>query len=396
MNKVLIGGLAVVAVALLGGGYALTRNAESQAGTAANASAAAASGAGAAVSVSTALAQRRDVDVTLEATGTVVALNSVEIRPRINSVITQVKIREGQFVRAGELLFTLDASTDEANLARTRSQLAKDAASLADAQRQWGRSRDLLAQNFISQSAVDTNQSAVDAQQAVVNADRAAIRSAEVGLSYTRIVAPAAGRAGAINVFAGSTVQSGSAALVTITQLDPIAVAFSVPQRQLDDVLALLRAGGGKVTAVLPERQGNSTGRLQFVDNAVDPNSGTVRVKARFDNRDERLWPGAFVTVRLALRTLKDATLVPQAAIIQSPRGDIVYTLDAQQRAVARPVQTVYGSGPDAVVTGVEAGEQVVLDGRQNLRPGALVVERASGEVAAAAATAPGASAAAP
>jgi RND family efflux transporter MFP subunit len=344
----------------------------------ATAAAGAASGTGAPVSVSTVRVQSRDVDITLETTGTVSALNSVDIRPQVSSVITKVHIREGQFVKSGQALFTLDARNDEVNLAKARAQLAKDMASLADAQRQLARSRDLLAQKFISQGAVDTNQTLVDTQQAVITADRTAIDAAQVGLSYSRIVAPSAGRAGAINVFAGSTVQPGGTALVTITQLDPIAVSFSLPQRNLSDALQTLRSGGGKVTAVLPEGRGEAIGKLQFVDNVVDPNSGTVRVKAQFDNANESLWPGAFVNVRLAARTLKNATVVPQAAVIRGPRGAIVYTIDAAGKAVARPIELIYAAGLDSVVTGVEPGERVVVDGRQNLRAGVAIVERAA------------------
>lgn len=346
-------------------------------GTAPGAASGAASGAGGApVSVTTARAERRDVDVMLEATGTVAALNNVEIRSQVSSVITRVNIREGQYVKAGDVLFTLDARTDQVNIARAKAQLAKDMAALADAQRQLARSRELLAQNFISQGAVDTNQTLVESQQAVVDADRASVEAAQVGLGYNRITAPNAGRAGAIGVYAGTTVQPGGTALVTITQLDPIAISFSLPQRNLEDALRLLRAGGGRVTALLPERREPVVGRLHFVDNAVDANSGTVRVKAQFDNRDEALWPGAFATVRLAVRTLKDAIVVPQAALIQSPRGTIVYTLDANNKAVGRPVEVVYATGLDAAVTGVQADDKVVVDGRQNLRPGATAAER--------------------
>jgi RND family efflux transporter MFP subunit len=340
---------------------------------------ASASGAGAPVSISSVRAVAKDVDVILEATGTISALNSVDIRPQLSSVITQVNIREGQFVKAGQLLFTLDARNDEVNLAKARAQLARDQAALADAERQLARSRDLLAQNFISQGAVDTNQTAVETQQAVATADRAAIAAAQVGLSYSRINAPAAGRAGAINVFAGSTVQPGGAALVTITQLDPIAVSFGLPQRHLGNVLATLRAGGGKVTAALPDARGEVVGKLQFVDSAVDANSGTVKVKAVFDNPGEALWPGAFVNVRLAVKTLRNAIVVPQAAVIRGPRGALVYTVDAADRAVARPVEVVHAAQLEAVVTGIAAGDRVVVDGRQNLRAGAAVIERAAG-----------------
>ncbi len=357
------------------GGDAPSASASSSISSASAASAAA----GPPVSITSVVVSQRDVDVMLDATGTVAALNSVEVRPQVASVITKVHIREGQFVAAGQPLFTLDARNDEVNVTRARAQLAKDVAALADAERQLARSKDLFGQNFISQGAVDTTQTLVESQRAVVASDRAAIEAAQVGLSYSRIVAPSAGRAGAINVFAGSTVQPGGAALVTITQLDPIAVAFSLPQRNLGEALATLRGGGGKVTALLPEHAGAVTGKLQFVDNVVDAGSGTVRVKAEFGNRDERLWPGAFVTVRLAVQSLKGASVIPQAAVIQSPRGKIVYVVDAGNKAAARSVEVVYASGEDAAVTGVKPGERVVVDGRQNLRPGATVAERPSG-----------------
>ncbi len=380
MNKSLTSSAAALAVvvALAGCGRESAAPAAASASGAAPASAPMAGAGGAPVSVSSVRAVAKNVEVMLEATGTISALNSVEIRPQIASVITKVNIREGQYVKAGQLLFTLDARNDEVNLAKARAQLARDQAALADAQRQLGRSRELLAQGFISQGAVDTNQTLVDTQQAVVTADRAAVQAALVGLSYTRIVAPAAGRAGAINVYAGSTVQPAGAALVTITQLDPIAVSFSLPQRHLDDALQALRGGGGKVVALLPEARGEVVGKLQFVDNLVDANSGTVKVKAQFDNAKEALWPGGFVTVRLAVRTLKDAIVVPQASVIQGPRGSIVYTIDADNKAVSKRVEVLYAQGPDAVASGVAAGDRVVVDGRQNLRPGARVVERAA------------------
>jgi len=382
MNRKVIVGL--VAALLIGaGGYAWLRtNATgdaSVAGAAAPASSASAP-AGPPISVTTVVVQKKDVDVMLEATGTVTALNSVDIRPQIASTITKVQIKEGQFVSAGQPLFVLDARNDEVNVTKARAQLAKDQAALADAERQLARSKDLFAQNFISQGAVDTNQTLVDSARAVVAADRAAIESAQVGLSYSRIVAPAAGRAGAINVFPGSSVQPSGNSLVTITQLDPIAVTFSLPQRNLGDALATLRAGGGKVTAVLPESAGTVTGKLKFVDNAVDAASGTIRVKAEFANKDDRLWPGAFVTIRLAVQTLAGASVIPQAAVIQSPRGKIVYVVDASAKAMARPVEIVYASGEEVAVTGIKPGERIVLDGRQNLRPGATVIDRPVGD----------------
>jgi RND family efflux transporter MFP subunit len=340
----------------------------------------AASGAGGPpVSVGTVPAVRKDYLVQLEATGTVTALNSVDVKPQVGSTVTAVHFHEGDFVRAGQLLFTLDARTDETNVAKAQAQLQKDMASLADAQRQLARAKELLAQNFVSQVAVDTNQTLVESQQAAVAADRAAVRAAQVGLSYTRITAPGAGRVGTINVFPGTVVQPSSSALVTITQLDPIAVSFNLPQRHLQDALQSMRSGAasGAVQATLGEGQPPLSGKLSFVDNGVDPASGTVKVKAQFDNHDAKLWPGGFVTVKLAVQTLKDAIVVPQASVIQSPRGRIVYVVE-NGKAVSRQVELVHSAGTDAVVTGVRAGEHVIVDGRQNVRPGGNVVERAA------------------
>ena len=330
----------------------------------------------AAISVSTVRAEQRDVPVTLEATGTVTPLTSVEIRPQLSGIVERVHIREGQPVRQGQLLFTLDARSLTAELARVQAQMQKDQAALADAERQLVRSQELYAQNFVSQVAVDQNRTLVETQRAVVAADRAAVQAARVALSNTRIVAPLAGRAGLVPVAAGSVVSPTSSPMVTIAQLDPIAVAFSLPQRHLSEALASLQAGGGRVTAVLPEGRGLMQGHLHVVDNVVDAGTGTVKVKALFDNRKETLWPGAFVGVKLAVQTLKGAVVIPHAAIVQGARGRTVYVVDADGKAAVRPVELVHATGQDAVVTGVRPGERVIVEGRQNVRPGAPVVER--------------------
>jgi RND family efflux transporter MFP subunit len=334
-----------------------------------------------AVSVSVVAAAQRDFPVLVRATGSVTPLSSVDVKPQVSSVVTQVHVREGQFVRAGELLFTLDARGDEANLGKAQAQLARDQATLADAKRQLDRNRDLLGRGFISQGAVDTAQANADAQQAALQADQAAIDAVKVSLSYARIRAPGAGRVGAITVYPGTSVSANGAALVTITQLDPIAVAFSLPQRDLPDALRMLHAagGGGAVSASLPDRQGERHGRLQFVDNQVDAASGTVRVKAAFDNKDHALWPGAYVDVALTVRTLRDAIVIPLAAIVQDTRGSVVFVVGADKRAALRPVSVLESAGQDAVVSGIKAGERVVLDGRQNVRPGSPVIVRDGG-----------------
>jgi RND family efflux transporter MFP subunit len=330
------------------------------------------------VSVTTVLAERRDWPVTLAANGVVSALNTVEIRAQVSSMVTKVNFKEGQFVKAGELLFTLDSRADEANLAKAQAQLQRDEAALADAQRQLARSRDLFNQKFVSQSAVDTALTLVDSQQAAVSADRAAIAAAQVSLSYDRIVAPSAGRAGAINVFVGSYVQPSSPALVTITQLDPIAVSFTLPQRNLSDALAALKAGDAVVRAELPDNGGTLSGHLQFVDNAVDAASGTVKVKAQFDNKNLVLWPGAYVNVYLSGQVLKDAIVIPQTAIVQGATDKTVIVVGEGGKAAVRKIEVLSSLGNDAVVTGIEPGTRVVVEGKQNLRPGSVVRERSA------------------
>ncbi len=338
--------------------------------------AAGASAAGApSITVSTVRAQKRDLPVLIKTTGIVTPLNSVDVRAQVSSVVARVHIREGQFVKAGEPLFTLDARSDEANVAKASAQLAKDKAALEDAQRQAARARQLLAQNFISQGALDTSTAQVDALLATLAADQAALDASRVALSYSRISAPHAGRAGAINVFPGSAVLANQTPLVTITQLAPIAVAFTLPQRNLGDALASLKDGGAAVSATLADGAGSFQGRLKFVDNAVDPSSGTLKVKAVFDNADGKLWPGAFVEISQTVRTLKDAVVVPQAAIIQGVRGTGLYILEGG-KAVLKPVKVLYAQDNDAAVSGVSAGEPVILEGRQNLRPGSSVSER--------------------
>ena len=223
---------------------------------------------------------------------------------------------------------------------------------------------------------MDTAQTQVEAMSATLALDQAAIDAAKVALSFGQITAPQSGRAGAVAVFAGSAVQANVTPLVNITQLDPVGVAFSIPQRLLSDALGALKEGGAAVTATLADGGGSFVGRLQFVDNGVDASSGTLKAKAVFDNRQNKLWPGAFVEVSQTLTTLKDAVVVPQAAIVHNARGTIVYTVQ-DGKASLRPVKVLFAADGDAAISGVQAGEKLVLDGKQNVRPDSRVVERA-------------------
>ena len=328
------------------------------------------------VSVVTTTVTKRDLPVVLRAVGSAVSLASVDIRPQVTSAITQVHFKEGQFVKQGDVLFTLDTRTDETNLAKAKAQLAKDQAALADAKRQLARSRELVAQNFVSGAAVDTAQTLVDSTAATVAADAAAVQAAQVALSFGKIVSPHAGRAGVINTPMGSVVQANVTVLATIVKVNPMAVSFNLPQRDLADFLAAVNGETKvKVTATLPEEKKPLFGKLQFVDNAVDSASGTVKLKAVFDNKDNKLWPGLFVNVGLTTKNIEDALVIPQAAIIQSVRGPIVYAVE-DGKAVIKPIKVVQPAGPEAAVTGVQENDVIVVDGKQNLRPGVKVVER--------------------
>jgi len=328
------------------------------------------------VSVVTVKVEKRDLPVVLRAVGSAISLASVDIRPQVTSAITQVHFKEGQFVNKGDLLFTLDSRTDEANVAKAKAQLAKDQAALADAKRQLNRSRELVAQNFISGAAVDTAQTLVDSTDAVVASDVAAIQAAQVALSYGKIVSHHAGRAGVINTPVGSVVQANVTVLATVVKVNPIAVSFNLPQRDLADFLAAVSGQGNvKVTATLPEEKKPMVGKLQFVDNNVDAASGTVKLKAVFDNKDSKLWPGLFVNVGLTTKKIGDALVIPQAAIIQTVRGPIVYAVE-DGKAVSKPIKVVLPAGPEAAVTGVLENDVIVVDGKQNLRPGVKVIER--------------------
>ncbi len=347
------------------------------------------------VSVTTIKVELKDLAVRLRSAGVVTPIRTVDVKPQVNSVITRVNVKDGQYVKAGDLLFTLDARTEEANIAKAQAQLAKDSAALADAQRQLRRAQDLLARQFISQGSVDSNVAAVEGWQATVNADRAAIDATKVAQSYARISAPQSGRVGVVNVSTGSAVEANKTVLVTITQISPIAVTFTLPQRNIADALAGLQKDGAPVTATLPDNGGVFQGKLQFVDSVVDTASGVVKAKAHFKNEDEKLWPGAFVEVQQVLREVKDAVVVPQVAVVYGARGATVYVVE-NGKAVVRPVKVLQPQGAEVSVSGLEAGETVVLEGKQNLRPGSAVVERAKdnkdGPQAAASAVAPGAS----
>ena len=319
----------------------------------------------------------KDVAFDLSLNGAVTSLKTVDVRAQITNVVKQVLVREGQFVTQGQVLFVLDDRTDRANVEKLKAQLMRDKALALDQERQFARAQELKSKNFVSQGSVETTLSLRDAQLATVKSDESALEAALVALDFDTIRAPISGRTGIINVFPGTLVIPQTTSLVTVTQLDPISVQFSVPEASLDQLQQTLaeskKSKTPNVQVKVPNAAKSVSGLLYFVDNLVDPNSGTIRAKAEFSNSKETLWPGQFVQTTINLGTLKDALSIPSKAVVNSPNGKFVYVVGDDQIAVQKPIKTIYIHGEDMVVEGLAAGDQVVLDGKQNVRPNAKV-----------------------
>lgn len=328
-----------------------------------------------AVLVVTTQAEARDVPVRIKANGTVTALQTVDFRPQITSTVTDVHIKEGQNVHAGELLFTLDARAEEANLKKALAQVEKDRGDLATAKRNLERQQELFQQKFISQAALDVAQNQVDTLSGQLAVDTAAIESARVARAYTEIRSSFAGRTGTIGVRPGSLVQPNGTVLVTVTQIDPISVALTLPEKELPGLQRALRAGDVLVT-VKPQEGGEPfTGKITFVDNTVDATAGTIRVKAEFPNAQARLWPGMYVNVEVSPRKIANATVVPAQAVQTGPDNRFVYVVGEDKKVKPQTVTLTYVEEGFAVVDGLAPGTRVVVEGAQNLRPGSAVAE---------------------
>mgnify|MGYP000039941282 CR=1 FL=1 len=333
--------------------------------------------AGGPTTVSTVVVDKKDIPLIIEATGTIVSNGIVDIRPMVTNTVAKIHVKDGQEVKAGDLLFTLDNRNDTANYERLKA-LAEDA------QKQYLRAKELVSKNFISKAGLET--SLANAKSA-----QAAARSAEVQLSYDSIRSPIDGRAGIVNVFPGSLVQASNVvttatsstatssvgAMVTITQLNPINVQFVIPEKDIPILLENQLDGEPLSVKVTVGDSGKRTyeGKVLVIDNQVDPSIAAVRVKAQIPNDAMTLLPGQFARVSLVANTLKDALSVPSQAIVMNPRGRIVYTVDKDGKAVSKPVKVVYEYQGSSVITGIEAGDKVVVEGKQNLRPGSKVRE---------------------
>ncbi len=315
------------------------------------------------------------IPLILEAQGNVISLDEVDLRPQKTGTISKIHFNEGDEVKQGQLLFSLDSRDDEANLKKADARVAGSRAQRDIARRDWVRAQDLAEKNFISPSGLDATRAKLDAAESTLAQDIAALESAKVLLSYDHIAAPFAGRAGRIDVRVGSLVLANSTtSLVKITRLDPIGISFTLPER---DLPALQSAQKGEEIKVRIDLAGSKalSGKIVFIESSVDRTSGTIGIKARLPNTERLLWPGQFSPVKVLAGEIKNAVTLPAQAIQNGPNGRFVYVVKSDQTVTAQPVELQQVYQERVIVTGIGEGINVVLEGGQNLRPGSKVSE---------------------
>ena len=336
--------------------------------------------AGAAVLTATAAAQ--DVPTVRTSVGWVEPVSNVTVRARVDGEVVEQLVREGQEVRQGELLFRIDDREIRAALAKDEALLARDQATLARAQADATRARDLLSRKVAAQQQVDQADADAKIAAANVQADQAAIDMDRIRLDYTLVRAPIEGRLGAIRVTEGNIVRSsdGGDGLVTITQMKPLRVSFTLPERDLP-ALRAAAAGGAKVPVRVSAHDGSGAlaqGELSFIDSSVDSASGTVTAKALLPNEDGALWPGQYVDIEIELGRTKGAVTIPLVAVQPGQDGPFVFVVGNDDKAGLRPVTLGDTMGDQVVVSqGLAVGERVVVEGQQRLQDGMRVAERA-------------------
>jgi multidrug efflux system membrane fusion protein len=339
------------------------------------------------VPVSVSDVARRDFPIYLRGIGSVQAYNTVIVKSRVDGELQQVLFREGQHVGAGDLLAQIDPRPFEAQLRQAEAVRDRDLALLETARLDLARSSELVGRGYTPRQTFETQKNQVTQLEAAVRADEASIETVKLQLVYARIASPLSGRTGVRLVDAGNMIRATDAAgIVSITQLQPISAMFTLPQDALPDVAAAMRAELPlAVTAYTQDaKRLLGTGTLELIDNAVDQATGTIRLKARFPNDDEALWPGQFVNIRLQLTVRRAAVVVAGAAVQRNQDGTYAWIVKSDGTAAVRPIRIeAIESGSALVVAGLDPGDVVVVDGHSRLRPGAKVVARAGPRIAA-------------
>ncbi len=328
------------------------------------------------VPVQTAAVAVRDVPIYLEGLGNVMPIASVQVRPQVDGRLDTVAFKEGQKVKRGDLLAQVDPRPFVIQLHNAEASLAKDSAQLRNGQLNLERYKTLRQQSLIPQQQVDDQQTLADQYVGAVRADEAAVEAAKLNLDYARIVSPIDGVVGVRQVDPGNLVRaSDPTGIVVVTQLDPIAVLFTLPQDDLGAISTEMAKGTLVVDAL--SREGDkklASGKLTVIDNQINTTTATIRLKATFDNPDRVLWPNAFVKARITLSTRKGATVIPASAVQRGPQGTFAYVAAADKTAQMRPIEIDATVGEVSIVAkGLQPGEQVVIDGQNQLRPGAKI-----------------------
>jgi len=336
--------------------------------------------------------EQRDIPVQITAIGNVESYQTVQIRSQLNGQIEKIFFKEGQDVHKGQLLFQLDKRPFQADLEKAMGTLRHDEAQAENSRLQAERYSQLEKQGVISREQADLIRSQAKADASAVYADKAALDAARVQLQYTDITAPIDARTGAVMINLGNLVKANDTPfLVQLNQITPIYVAFSIPEDQLSEVRRYSVAQLNVLAYPKGQSSNPSEGRLTFIDNGVDTQTGTIKLKATFANKDRRLWPGEFVDVALDLSTRKDAILVPTKAIQTGQQGEYVYVVTPQNIAESRALKTVGTYQNYTVVAeGLNAGEQVVVNGQLRVAPNAKVAVQNAGSGSAPANAPPG------
>ena len=327
------------------------------------------------IPVSVIVAAQQSIPVTIQAIGNVEPLASVAVKARVDGQIVSVNFKEGQEVRKGEVLFRLDPRPFDAALKQAEANVLRDAAARDQAHSQERRYKELLEKNFVSKESYAQFATNAQTADATAKASQAALESARVNLDYCTIASPIDGFVGKVLLQIGNMVKANDVnALVVINQVRPIYVSFSVPEQQLAEVRRLQQAGPLEVAVSTSDNRHAplATGQLAFIDNAVDATTGTIKLRATFENRDLALWPGQYVTTDLKLYEQKDAIVVPAAAIQTGPQGEYVFVMKPDSTAEVRKIEIARTDGEQVVIgKGVAAGEKVVTRGQLRINPGA-------------------------